>query len=81
MLQVSYGFDAAGRLSVVSNGSVAAVYAYGLDGVTVTGLTQRVGTREVLSVARTFDGLGRLTSLATCNLTPVTFQFRVTIHT
>ena len=70
---VSYAYDGAGRLCAVSSPGCAAAYAYGADGVTVTGLT--VGA--ALTVTRRFDGFGRLAEVCSTPAggAPIAFRY------
>lgn len=59
----NYGYDTAGRLQTVSDGSYSATYAYHANSRLISTVTSKQSTTPRLTVSRNYDRLNRLQSI------------------
>lgn len=63
VISQSYGYDTAGRLQTVSDGSYSATYAYHANSRLISTVTSKQTTTTRLTVSRSYDKLNRLQNI------------------
>ena len=74
ILQTAYAYDAASRLSTVSEGTNAATYSYLANSPLVESITFKQGAATRMTTTKSYDLLNRLTSIQSINSQPSTIN-------